>query len=41
MLTGMVVRAVVQRGPKAKKVAAFAIDWPGWSRGAKTPDAAV
>ena len=37
----MVVRAVVQRGPKGKKVAAFAIDWPGWSRGAKTPDAAV
>ena len=37
----MVVRTVVQRGPKEKKVAAFAIDWPGWSRGAKTPDAAV
>jgi hypothetical protein len=41
ILTVVVVRAVVQRGPKAKKVAAFAIDWPGWSRGAKTPDAAV
>ena len=37
----MVVRTVVQSGPKGKKVAAFAIDWPGWSRGAKTPDAAV
>jgi len=37
----MVVRTVVQRGPKGKKVAAFAIDWPGWSRGAKAPDAAV
>jgi hypothetical protein len=37
----MVVRTVVQHGPKRKKVAAFAIDWPGWSRGAKTPDAAV
>src|SRR3990170_7786672 len=37
----MVVRAVVQRGPKGKKFAAFAVDWPGWSRGAKTPDAAV
>ena len=36
----MVVRTVIQRGPKEKKVAAFAIDWPGWSRGAKTPDAA-
>ena len=37
----MVVRTVIQRGPKEKKVAAFAIDWPGWSRGAKTPDVAV
>lgn len=37
----MTVRTVVQRGPKEKKVAAFAIDWPGWSRGAKAPDAAV
>jgi hypothetical protein len=34
------VRTVVQHGPKDKKVAVFAIDWPGWSRGAKTgPDA--
>jgi hypothetical protein len=32
----MPVRTVVQHGPKDKKVAAFAIDWPGWSRGAKT-----
>ncbi len=32
----MTVRTVVQHGPKDKKVAAFAIDWPGWSRGAKT-----
>jgi hypothetical protein len=37
----MVVRTVIQRGPKEKKSAAFAIDWPGWSRGAKAPDAAV
>jgi hypothetical protein len=37
----MVVRTVIQRGPKEKKVAAVAIDWPGWSRGAKSPDAAV
>ena len=37
----MVVRTVIQRGPKEKKAAAFAIDWPGWSRGAKAPDAAV
>jgi hypothetical protein len=36
----MTVRTVVQHGPRDKKVAAFAIDWPGWSRGAKTgPDA--
>ena len=37
----MSVRTVVQRGPKEKKTAAFAIDWPGWSRGAKAPDAAI
>ena len=37
----MTVRTVVQHGPKDKKVAAFAIDWPGWSRGAKTGPAAV
>ncbi len=37
----MSVRIVVQHGPKDKKVAAFAIDWPGWSRGAKTPGEAV
>jgi hypothetical protein len=37
----MTVRTVVQRGPKEKKVAAFAIDWPGWSRGAKEPAAAL
>jgi hypothetical protein len=37
----MSVRTVVQHGPKEKKVAVFAIDWPGWGRGAKTPDAAV
>ncbi len=36
----MGVRTVIQRGPKEKKVAAVAIDWPGWSRGAKAPDAA-
>ena len=36
----MPTRTVVQHGPKDKKVAAFAIDWPGWSRGAKRgPDA--
>ena len=34
----MPVRTVVERGPKGKKAVAFAIDWPGWSRGAKTSD---
>ncbi len=37
----MSVRVVVQHGPREKKVAAFAIDWPGWSRGARTGPAAV
>jgi hypothetical protein len=37
----MPVRTVVQRGPKGKKSVAFAVDWPGWSRGAKTPEQAV
>ena len=37
----MPIRTVVERGPKGKKAAAFAIDWPGWSRGAKTPELAL
>ena len=37
----MPVRAVVERGPKGKKAVAFAVDWPGWSRGAKTPELAL
>jgi hypothetical protein len=37
----MPVRIVVQRGPKENKAVAFAVDWPGWSRGAKTPELAV
>ena len=37
----MAVRAVVQRGPKGKRAVAFALDWPGWSRGAKTAEAAL
>ena len=37
----MSVRTVVERGPKAKKAVAFAVDWPGWSRGAKTPELAL
>jgi len=37
----MPVRVVIERGPKGKKAVAFALDWPGWSRGAKTPELAV
>ena len=37
----MPVRAVLQRGPKGKKAVAFAVDWPGWSRGAKSPNTAL
>ena len=37
----MPVRTVVERGPKGKRSVAFAIDWPGWSRGAKSAELAV
>lgn len=37
----MPVRTVIQRGPKNKKSVAFSIDWPGWSRGAKTAELAL
>jgi hypothetical protein len=37
----MSVRVVLEGGPKAKKFVAYAIDWPGWSRGAKTPGEAL
>jgi hypothetical protein len=37
----MAVRTVIDRGPKGKKVVAFALDWPGWSRGAKTAEEAL
>ena len=37
----MPVRSVVERGPKGKKAVAFAVDWPGWARGAKTPELAL
>jgi len=37
----MPVRVVVQHGPRDKKVAAVAIDWPGWSRGGKTAGDAI
>jgi hypothetical protein len=37
----MSVRTVIDRGPKGKRSVAFALDWPGWSRGAKTADVAL
>jgi hypothetical protein len=37
----MAVRTVIDRGPKGKKAVAFALDWPGWSRGAKTAEEAL
>src|ERR1051325_2913063 len=37
----MAARAVIERGTKGKKSVAFALDWPGWSRGAKTPELAL
>ena len=37
----MPVRTVFDRGPKGKRSVAFALDWPGWSRGAKTAELAL
>ncbi len=37
----MPVRTVIDRGPKGKKAVAFGLDWPGWSRGARTPELAL
>ena len=37
----MPVRVVLERGPKDKRSVAFALDWTGWSRGAKTADGAL
>jgi hypothetical protein len=37
----MPIRTVVQHGPKQKMAVAFAVDWPGWSRGARSPDLAI
>jgi hypothetical protein len=37
----MTIRVVVERGPKGKRSAAYALDWGGWSRGAKTPELAL
>jgi hypothetical protein len=37
----MPVRTVIEHGPKDKRSVAFSLDWPGWSRGAKTAELAV
>ena len=37
----MPVRTVIERGPKGKRSVAFSLDWPGWSRGAKSADFAL
>jgi hypothetical protein len=37
----MPIRTVVERGPKGKRSVAFGLDWPGWSRGAKSPELAL
>ena len=37
----MAVRTVIERGPKGKKAVAFGLDWPGWNRGARTPELAL
>jgi hypothetical protein len=37
----MPVRTVIERGPKGKRSVAFSLDWPGWNRGAKTPEVAL
>ena len=37
----MAVRTVVEHGTKDKRTVAFSLDWPGWSRGAKTADLAL
>jgi hypothetical protein len=37
----MLVRTVIERGPKGKRSVAFSIDWPGWSRGARSAELAL
>jgi len=37
----MPVRTVIERGPKGKRSVAFVIDWPGWSRGARSAELAL
>ena len=37
----MSVRTVIERGPKEKRSVAFGVDWPGWSRGARSAELAL
>ena len=37
----MPVRTVIQRGPKEKRAVAVSLEWPGWSRGAKSAELAL
>jgi hypothetical protein len=37
----MPVRTVVEHGTKDKRSVAFSLDWPGWSRGARTAELAL
>jgi hypothetical protein len=37
----MPVRTVIEHGPKDKRSVAFALEWPGWSRGAKSAELAL
>jgi hypothetical protein len=37
----MPVRTVIEHGPKEKRSVAFGVDWPGWSRGAKSAELAL
>jgi hypothetical protein len=37
----MPIRTVIERGAQDKRSVAFALEWPGWSRGAKTAELAV
>ena len=37
----MPVRTVIEHGTKDKRCVAFGLDWPGWSRGAKSAELAL
>ena len=39
--SAMPVRTIIERGPKEKRSVAFGIDWPGWSRGARSAELAL